>query len=614
MERIARGDNMPEKPWHGSRWPHGVPYEISDYERPLFSLLDATAQEFPDHTYTIFEGAVRTFSQVKDSADRVAGFLAGKGIEPGDRIAMFLPNVPHYPEIFFGILKAGGTAVTCNPLYTIPELHFQLKDTGARALFVLDHPGFYPTALEALKETDVETVVICSVKSHLPPLKRFLGSLLGKLPKADSHEPGHLLYDHVIASSRPEPPGVDINPMEDPALILYTGGTTGVPKGAVLSHANLLSNIRCTEEWVRISENPGDPPTKPDKGGDHAYLGVLPWYHSFGLALVMLASCHAAVRLVCIPDPRAGNPPFTHVLRAIEKYRITAIVAVPTIYSAIIHHPLTHKFDLSSIVGCASGAAPLPVEVIRQFEERTGAVIFEGYGLSETSPILTMNPTNTEQRKIGTVGPPAPGTDIRILDLEEGTREVLQGQDGEIAASGPQIMLGYWKRPEADAEVFRQIDGRRYFLTGDIGHLDEDGFLVITDRKKDLILVGGFNAYPREIEEVLYTHPKVAQAAVIGVPDPHSGEAVKAFLQLKPGENATEEEFREFCRKELAGYKRPKEFEFRESLPTSIIGKVLRRALREEELEKRAPALPILSPLAHTPFIWVFKPGPCGVS
>ncbi len=301
----------------------------------------------------------------------------------------------------------------------------------------------------------------------------------------------------------------------------------------------------------------------------------------------MLASCHTASRLVCIPDPRAGNPPFTEVLKSIEKYRITTFVGVPTIYSAIVNHPLTDKFDLSSIVGCGSGAAPLPIEVINQFEKKTGAIIYEGYGMTETSPIVTMNPTNAEQRKIGSVGPPIPNTDVKIVDLESGTQELAQGEDGEIAVNGPQVMQGYWNKPEANEAAFRVIDGRRYLLTGDIGHLDEDGFLVITDRKKDMIIVGGFNAYPREIEEVLYTHPKVALAAVIGVPDAHTGEAVKAFIQLKPGLSATEEEFLEFCKERMAGYKRPKYIEFRDSLPTSVVGKVLRRVLKEEELKKR---------------------------
>jgi len=247
---------------------------------------------------------------------------------------------------------------------------------------------------------------------------------------------------------------------------------------------------------------------------------------------------------------------------------------------------LIDKFDLSSIVGCGSGAAPLPVEVIKQFEEKTGAVIFEGYGLTETSPVITLNPTNLDQRKIGSVGMPFLNTDIKIVDLETGLQVLPQGEDGEIAASGPQIMLGYWNKPGADEEVFREIDGKRYFLTGDIGHFDEEGFIIITDRKKDLIIVGGFNAYPKEIEEELYAHPKVALVAVVGVPDPRSGEAVKAFVQLKPGEEATEEEFMEFCKGKLAGYKRPREIEFRDSLPVSVVGKVLRRVLRDEEIKK----------------------------
>jgi long-chain acyl-CoA synthetase len=420
----------------------------------------------------------------------------------------------------------------------------------------------------------------------LSPLKGFLGSLLGKIPKAKHYETGHLMFPEIIKGSNPEPPQLSIDPTKDLALILYTGGTTGLPKGACLTHANLMSNLIMNEEYVRIVERPGEKPKKPEKGV-HTILGLLPWYHSFGLTHSLLASCMGASRLICMPDPRAGKPPFTDVLKAIEKYKVSGFVAVPTIFSALVNHPFIDKFDLTSIIGCGSGAAPLPVEVLKQFEERTGAVIYEGYGLTETSPTLTTNPTNHEQRKIGTVGLPVPSTDLKIVDLETGLKELPQGENGEIAVSGPQIMMGYWNNPEENDAVFRKIDGKRFFLTGDIGHIDEEGFLLITDRKKDMIIVGGFNAYPREIEEVLYAHPKVALAAVIGVPDPQRGEAVKAFVQLKPGTEATEEEFIAFCKARMAGYKRPREIEFRESLPTSMVGKVLRRVLREQELEER---------------------------
>lgn len=577
---------MQPRSWHGAKWPAGVPHEISGFEKPLFSLLDDSAEEFPNSTCTIFNDAERSYAQVRDTANRVANFLASRGVKKGDRVAIFLPNIPHYPEIFFGILKAGAVVVNCNPLYTATELNFQLKDAGAKAVFCMDHPQFYPTTVKAIQGTQVETVVICNIKSYLPPLKAFLGGLLGKIPKAAKHEQGHLLFDNVVARAGDQLPKFDVNPLEDVAVIIYTGGTTGVPKGAVLTHSNLVSDVVILDEWTRIPHEPGGPSEKLRRGGFNCFLGVLPWYHSFGLTVCMLSAIAGGSRLVCIPDPRAGNPPFTEVLKAVQKYKPTVVPAVPTIYVAFINHPLIGNFDLSSIMACCSGGAPMPVEVAKQFEEKTGAVIFEGYGLSETSPVVTSNPTIAENRKFGSVGFPSPSTDVKIVDIDTGLQELPQGEDGEIALNGPQIMKGYWNRPQETEAVFRELDGKRYFLTGDIGHIDEEGYVVITDRKKDMILVGGFNVYPRDVEEILFGHPKVALAAVVGVPDAKSGEMVKAYIQLKPGEEATVEEIMDFAKQNMAGYKRPRQIEFRDALPTSPVGKVLRRVLRDEEMEK----------------------------
>ncbi len=579
---------MSMEPWPTPKWPEGVAREITDYEYPLFSFLDDAARDYPDKVYTIFNGGTRTFSQVKTAADKIANFLHASGIKKGDRVAIFLPNLPHYPEIYFGILKAGAVCVTCNPLYTPSELNYQLKDSGARAVFAMDHPMFYPTTVQAVQETDIETVVICGVKAYLPPVKRFLGSLLNKIPHAERHEPGHLLYDDIMASAQPEPPKVEINPSEDLALIIYTGGTTGLPKGAALTHSNFVFDVKAMDEWVYLSQEPGAPPEKLRKGGFHCYIGVLPWYHSFGMTICMLTACASGSRLICVPDPRAGNPPFTEVLNIVQKYRPTLLIGVPTIFSAFETHPLLNKYDLSSLVCCASGGAPLPVELAMNFEAKTGSIIFEGYGLSETSPVICANPSNKDLRKFGSVGFPVPNTDIKILDADTGEKVLPRNEDGEIAVCGPQVMQGYWQKPEANKEAFREIEGRRYFLTGDIGHIDDEGYIIITDRKKDLILVGGFNCYPREVEEVLYQHPKIAQAAVVGRPNPRSGEEVKAYVQLREGMEATEQEIIDFCKERLAGYKRPRTVEFRDSLPTSPVGKVLRRVLKEEEKAKGA--------------------------
>ncbi|BBO68561.1 long-chain-fatty-acid--CoA ligase [Desulfosarcina alkanivorans] len=569
-------------PWPTQNWPDGVPHEIHDYDMPLFQLLDDAARDYPDQTYTIFSGAPRTFAQVKDTADRIAHFLHAKGIRKGDRVAIFLPNLPHYPAIYFGILKAGAVCVTCNPLYTPGELNYQLTDTGARALFCMDHPQFYPTTEKAIQGTDVETVVVCSVKSYLPRLKGFLGGLLGKIPRAARHAPGHLMFDDVVARAQPAPPAVDIDPTGDLALIIYTGGTTGVPKGAALTHANFVYDLMALDAWARLVYEDGGAVEGIRRGGHHCYLGVLPWYHSFGMTCAMLSACASGSRLICVPDPRAGDPPFTEVLKLVETHRPTLMPAVPTVFVAFTNHSLLDEFDLTSLMGCFSGGAPLPPEVCRRFEEKTGAVIFEGYGLSETAPVATANPTFRDRRKIGSIGFPMPGTNIKILDADTGRAEMAPGEDGEVAVCGPQVMKGYWNKPEETAEVFREFDGRRYFLTGDIGHVDADGYVVITDRKKDMILVGGFNVYPREVEDILFTHPKAALAAVVGVPDAKSGETVKAFIQLKDGETCTESEIRDFCKENMAGYKRPKAIEFRDTIPVSSVGKVLRRVLRDE--------------------------------
>ena len=572
--------------WSTEKWPVGVPREISGFKKPAFSIIDQSADIYPDKVCTIFNGAARTYAQVRDTANRVAAFLAAGGINKGERVAIFLPNIAHYPAIYFGILKAGAVCVTCNPLYTASELNYQIKDSGVRMLFCMDHPQFYPTTVEAIRGTDVEKVVICNIKSSLPPLKAFLGGLLGKIPKAERYQSGHLFFDDVVRAAPPEPPAVEIDPEKDIATIIYTGGTTGVPKGASLTHANLVFNVTALDQWMRVSHETGATPEQLKRGGVHCFLGVLPMYHSFGCNIVMHWACLTASSLVCIPDPRAGKPPFTEVLKAVEQNKVTIIAAVPTIFVAFTNHPLRNKFDLSSVIGCGSGGAPLPVEVAKKFEESTGSIIFECYGLSETAPLATANPSDKDRRKFGSVGFPVSNTDVKILDIETGSKELPRGEDGEIAISGPQVMAGYWNRPDANDEVFREIEGRRYFLTGDIGHIDSEGYIIITDRKKDMILVGGFNCYPREVEEVLYGHPKVALAAVIGVPDDRSGEKVKAFVQLVPGESAEEQEIINFCKDKLAGYKRPRSVEFRETLPTSLIGKVLRRVLRDEELEK----------------------------
>lgn len=576
--------------WYKYKWPKDVRKNLDYPKEPLFAMLDRAADEHGKNPYTLFEGSSKTYAEIRDHADRIANFLVTRGVKKDTRVALFMPNVPHFPAVFFGALKSGATTVTCNPMYKAGELNFQLKDSGAKVVFVLDHPTFTPTCYEAIKGTGVDTVVVCSVKSFLPGSKAKLGAALGKIPKSPSYEPGiTFFYDDIIKKYEPKPPKISIDP-DDVALILYTGGTTGTPKGAALKHSNLVSNVLQIYEWVTLS--PEDIKGAPPKiqAEKEVFVGALPWYHSYGLTLTMLMCTQLAGKLVCIPDPRAGNPPMTALLKDLQEYKGTIFCCVPALYAGVVNHPDVKKYNLKSIKICASGAAPLPPELAKQFEAVTGAILFEGYGLTETSPVTHVNPTNRKDRKFGSIGLPIPDTICKIVDIETGKKEVPIGQTGEIAVCGPQVMKGYWNKPKETEEVFRTIDGKRFFLTGDIGHMDEEGFTIISDRKKEMINVGGLKAYPREIEDALYEHPKIAMAAVVGIPkskEDMGNEYVKAFVVLKKGEKATPEEILEWAKEKLAGYKRPKEVQIVESLPLTNVGKVLRRQLRMEEMQKK---------------------------
>jgi long-chain acyl-CoA synthetase len=576
---------MEEMLWHkGGKWPEKVRKSLDYPEEPLFAMLDRTADQYGDKIYTIWAGNKQTYAQVRESADKVANFLASKGIRKGDRVGIFLPNLPHYPPVFFGILKAGGIAVTCNPSYTARELNFQLKDSGVVAVFCFDHPKYTPLTYEAVKGTDVKTVVVCSVAEFVSKMKAVIGGLLGKIPKSPSYDLDiTVFYKDIIANYEPKAPEMLISSKEDTALILYTGGTTGTPKGAELTHSNLISNVEQMHEWAQL-----EPPNNLIEG-EEVYVGALPWYHSYGLTLTMITCVRQANSVICIPDPRAGKPLMTDLLVEIEKNKGTILHCVPALYAGIANHSKVKEIDLSSLKVCASGAAPLAPELAKLFEAVAGGTLFEGYGLTETSPLTHGNPPSRVTRKFGSIGMPISDTYAKIVDTETGSRELPQGEDGEIAISGPQVMKGYYNKPEETAAVFREFDGRRYFLTGDIGHMDEEGFFAISDRKKDMINVGGLKAYPREVEDTLYEHPKIHMAGVIGLPreDDPTNEYVKAYVVLKDGETASPEEIIEWARERLAGYKRPREVAIVDSLPMTSVGKILRRQLREEELKKR---------------------------
>jgi long-chain acyl-CoA synthetase len=533
----------------------GVPKEAP---RPwlLFKALEANAQRFPRRVALEFLGRSLTYRELWREVEAFAKGLQEAGLRPGDRVAIMLPNSPQFVIAFYGTLLAGGVGVNVNPMYTPRELRHQLKDAGVQALVILDQ--LLPRYQEVKAEVPVRLLVRTGIQDYLPFPKNLLYPLMlrrkGQAPKALEGVP----WRAFLKRGRPEPVAVDL---DDLALLQYTGGTTGLAKGAMLTHRNLSSNALQVRAWI------------PDfREGEEVVLGAIPFFHVYGMTVAMNLALLGAAKLVLLPRPEIGP-----IVEAIEKHGVTLFPGVPTLYVAFNNFPGIEKRNLKSVRACISGSAPLPLEVAERFEKLTGAKLVEGYGLTEASPVTHCNPLYGE-RRLGSVGLPLPGVDAKVVD-EEG-KEVPLGEVGELIVKGPNVMKGYWNRPEETQKALK--DG--WLFTGDLARMDQDGYFYIVDRKKDMIIAGGYNIYPREVEEVLYGHEAVQEAAVVGVPDPYRGETVAAFIVLKEAYRGkvTEKDIEAFCRANLAAYKVPRIIQFRDSLPKSSVGKILKRELTKE--------------------------------
>lgn len=555
-----------DKPWLKS-YEEGVP-EFVDYEELCMpDYLDRSARDFPEMDALIFQGYRLKYKGLKDMVDRFATCLTDFGVKKGDAVAILLPNVIPCVAAYYAIMKVGGITVMNNPLYSDVELEHQFNDSGSKVLITLDLLG--NRMIDLRPKTKIKEIIYTSIGDYLPFPKSLLFPLVAKKKKlaADVKEAADVYkWKDCIAKYAANPPSVKLD-FEGVAMYQYTGGTTGVSKGVMLTHANLSKQVQHLAAWFPKFERAAE-----------RMLGALPFFHVFGLSTTMNFSIHMAWTDILVPKPQTEP-----LLEAIGKFKPTFAPLVPTMYVGMVNHPDIRKTDMSCIKGCFSGSAPLPVEVITDFEKVTGAVIVEGFGMTETTPVTHVNPFAGGARKVGSVGLPISDTLCRIVDLDDGVTDMPAGEPGELIVKGPQIMKGYKDMPEETANTLR--DGWCY--TGDIATMDEDGYFYIVDRKKDMIISGGYNVYPRDIDEVFYEHPKVQEACSIGVPDLKRGENVKVFVVLKEGETATEEELIEFCKDKLATYKLPTEVEFREELPKTNIGKILRKDLRKDELAKR---------------------------
>ncbi len=551
---------LEERPWLKVKLDGRYSIPPAD-KRPLYSILTDSARLHPNSRCIHFQGRDFSYAQVEEVSARFASALVSLGVKKGDRVAIFMPNMPQLVFAFFGALKAGAIVVMCNPIYKERELEFQLRDSGAEVVVatrtVAKGQDLYKSLEGCRGRLSLRHVITTSITDYIPPLKKRLAGLAGI---KDVPRDGTVDFVKLVESNPPLRTPVEVDPMNDIALLQYTGGTTGVAKGAMLTHYNLVSNAVSAFKVFALSEH-------------DVSLCVLPLFHIYGLTATMNAPLAAGSELVLLPSFHVDE-----VIKAIQKTKVTFFCGAPAMYIAINSKPNAGSFNLRSVRGCVSGGSALPPAVRRKFMDLTGGNLVEGYGLSETSPVTHANPLVSGVVKDGSIGPPFTDTEAMIVDTENRYKILPTGEVGELAVKGPQVMKGYWKN-EAETKAVLE-DG--WFLTGDIAKMDEDGYFYIVDRKKDMINVGGFKVYPREVEDVLFEHPNIKEAGVIGMPDEFSGEAVKAYVVVKdPDKKLTEQEVIEFCQSKLAKFKAPKRVEFMPELPKTLIGKVLRRRLRE---------------------------------
>ena len=553
-------------PWEDS-YPAQVNWRAAIEVKPLTDILDSAAAEFPDNPCLEFLGKRYDYKTVAKLVDRIAKGLQDMGIGRGDSVGLLLPNCPYYVLFYYAILRIGATVVNYNPLYAKREIARQIIDSNTRVMVTLNLKTLYPKIADRLQDSPLERIIVCRMGEILP----FPSSLLFAFARRKEiasipSDERHVAYERVIDNAGEAVPAA-IDPDTDIAVLQYTGGTTGTPKGAMLTHANLYANAVQTAMWAVGTTR-----------GAERFLGVLPLFHVFGMTGVMNTCLYYASELILLPRFSTAE-----VLEVIDAHRPTVFCGVPTMFSALNAHADLDKYDLSSLNLCISGGAPLPMAIKEKFEALTDCALVEGYGLTESSPVCTVNPFGAGSRA-GSVGLPLPGTIIEITDRDNPDKVLGPGEHGEICISGPQVMAGYLNKPSENAQVLR--GGRLH--TGDLGYLDPQGYLFIIDRIKDLILSGGFNVYPRMVEEAILLHPAIEEAVVCGAPHGHRGEIVKAYVKLKPGAVLTTQELRAFLKENLASFEMPSKIDFRDDLPKTLIGKPSRKALLAEEQRRAA--------------------------